>query len=135
MIKMSEKQDIRSIQRFTHFLKALELYEQAAILKMNRLEEEGLIHRFEYTFELAWKCLQDLLQERGYVNIRGPLPVIEQAFQDGIISQGPLWLAMLKTRNELTHLYDEASFLAASMNIKGPFLKLFLEFKANFLND
>lgn len=52
---------------------------------MSKLEEEGLIQRFEYTFELAWKCLQDLLAERGYANVRGPGPVIEQAFQDGII--------------------------------------------------
>ncbi len=52
---------------------------------MSKLEEEGLIQRFEYTFELAWKCLQDLLAERGYANVRGPRPVIEQAFQDGII--------------------------------------------------
>src|SRR4051812_44779462 len=114
---MSENPDVRSKQRFSNFLKAIKLYEEAFIppeRKMSRLEEEGVIHRFEYTFELAWKCLQDLLQERGYERVRGPRPVIERSFQDGIISNGPLWMEMLRARNETTPLYDEATFEAVS---------------------
>jgi hypothetical protein len=30
------------------------------------LETEGLVQRFEYTFELAWKVLQDILIFSGY---------------------------------------------------------------------
>jgi len=99
---------------------------------MSRLEEEGLIQRFEYTFELAWKCLQDLLQERGYPNVRGPRPVIEQCFQDGIISEGSLWLDMLRARNETTHLYDEATFERISKNVKGQYLKALKSFAKSF---
>jgi nucleotidyltransferase substrate binding protein (TIGR01987 family) len=130
---MSEKHlDIRSQQRFNNFQKALKLYEEAVAPKMSRLEEEGLIQRFEYTFELAWKCLQDLLQERGYANVRGPRPVLEQAFQDGIITHGTGWLEMLRARNETTHLYDETIFQSVSAQVKGPFLELLQEFKRNF---
>jgi len=64
-----------------------EITKEEALNIVKDTEEEGLIQRFEYTFELAWKCLQDLLQERGYGDTRGPRPVIEQAFQDGIISE------------------------------------------------
>ena len=128
----SKSPDVRSKQRFNNFQKVLSLYEEAVAPKMIRLEEEGLIQRFEYTFELAWKCLQDLLQERGYANIRGPRPVIEQAFQDGMITNGPLWLAMLQARNETVHLYDEATFLSVSKNVKGPFLQLLQDFHKNF---
>ena len=102
---MNQNSDIRSRQRFENFKKALLLYEEAIQPKLSRLEEEGLIQRFEYTFELAWKCLQDLLQERGYANIRGPRPVIEQSFHDDIISNGPVWLQMLKAPNDTTHPY------------------------------
>ena len=101
---MTKTLDVRSRQRFKNFEKALNLYSEAVSPRLSRLEEEGLIQRFEYTFELAWKCLQDLLQERGYDNVRGPRPVIEQAFQDGLITNGPMWLMMLKARNESTHL-------------------------------
>jgi hypothetical protein len=38
--------------------------------------------------ELAWKTLQDKLYEEGYVDIKGPKPVIKQAFHDGIIKDG-----------------------------------------------
>jgi len=33
------------------------------------MEEQGLIKSFEYTYELAWKTLQDLLKEKGYIDI------------------------------------------------------------------
>lgn len=125
--------DVRSQQRFSGFLKALHKYEEACCRSgLSRLEEEGLIQRFEYTFELAWKSLQDLLQERGYPNIRGPRPVIEQSFQDGLISDGVLWLEMLKSRNETTHLYNEAVFERISSRAKGPYLILLQNFSKSF---
>lgn len=129
---MKPKTDVRSQQRFNNFKKALKLYEEALTPQMSKLEQEGLIQRFEYTFELAWKCLQDLLNERGYANVRGPRPVIEQAFQDGIISDGPVWLDMLKARNETTHLYDQATFESISKKVKEPFLKILKKFESEF---
>jgi nucleotidyltransferase substrate binding protein (TIGR01987 family) len=32
--------------------------------------------------------------------------VIEQAFADGVIQDGELWMSMLKSRNETVHTYD-----------------------------
>ncbi len=125
-------QDVRSKQRFQNFQKAFALYSGAVATKMSRLEEEGLIQRFEYTFELAWKCIQDVLQERGYAEVRGPRPVIERAFQDGMISDGPLWMEMLKARNATTHLYDEATFSSIIKNVKAPFLQALEKFQADF---
>lgn len=129
---LTHSSDIRSEQRFNNFKKALQRYEEGLSPKMSRLEDEGLIQRFEYTFELAWKCLQDLLQERGYANVRGPRPVIEQAFQDGIITDGALWLEMLNARNETTHLYDETTFSRISKNVKGTYLKHLKSFSTSF---
>jgi len=40
------------------------------------LEVQGLIQAFEYTFELAWKTLQDLLAYKGFQDITGPKPVL-----------------------------------------------------------
>lgn len=127
-----QNSDIRSKQRFSNFKKVLKLYSEAVSPKMSRLEEEGLIQRFEYTFELAWKCLQDVLQERGYANVRGPRPVIEQAFQDGLITDGPIWMEMLKARNETTHLYDPATFDSIIKNVKSSFLSALQLFEKGF---
>jgi hypothetical protein len=49
-------QDIRWIQRFNHFVKALSQLEEAVQLAQQRplskLEEQGLIQAFEFTHEL-----------------------------------------------------------------------------------
>jgi nucleotidyltransferase substrate binding protein (TIGR01987 family) len=118
--------DLRWKQRFSNFSKALKLYSEAAITTLpDRLSQEGLIQRFEYTFELAWKTLQDLLSERGYEDIRGPRPVLEKAFQDGIIEDGETWLKMLKSRNDTVHLYNEKVFLEIIEDVRKNYLILF----------
>jgi hypothetical protein len=59
--------DIRWKQRFQNFDRAFVLLrsalEEKPIAQFNRLEQEGLIQRFEYTYELAWKTAKDYLKE------------------------------------------------------------------------
>lgn len=118
-----EKKDIRWKQRLSNFKKALSQFEEAVKMdSKDRLAQEGLIQRFEYTFELAWKCLQDLLQERGLEEIRGPKPVLQQAFQDGLIQDGVVWMEMLRARNEASHIYDEKVFLEIYAKTRTQFL-------------
>ena len=75
---------------------------------LNELEKDGAIQRFEFTFELAWKTLQDYFaQESGYADVKGPRTVLKQAVKDNLIADGHTWLQMLDSRNELTHVYDE----------------------------
>ena len=103
------KKDIRWIQRYSNYKKALgQLSRFVEKEGLNELEEQGLIQSFEYTFELAWKTLQDFLEETsGYVEVKGPRPVIQQAFRDGLITDGEKWMEMLKDRNRTAHTYDE----------------------------
>ena len=101
--------EIRWQQRYHNFQKALgqlsRFLERSAL---NEMEEQGLIQAFEYTFELAWKTMQDFLEEQaGYTGVKGPKPVIQQAFQDGFISNGEGWMEMLKDRNRTAHTYNE----------------------------
>ncbi len=99
--------DIRYLQRFENYQRAFALLEEVFIHEPKTLlEQEGMIQRFEYTFELAWKTLQDFFRYRGYEGIIWPRSVIEQAFADGVIQDGELWMSMLKSRNETVHTYD-----------------------------
>ena len=103
-------EDIRWHQRFINFSKAIKQLERfIAEQELNEMEKQGLIKAFEYTYELSWKTLQDLLKEKGYNNILGPRPVIEQSFQNGYISDGREWMQMHKSRNLASHTYDEAT--------------------------
>ncbi len=118
--------DIRWQQRFSNFKKAYgQLLEFPELSVLNKFEKQGLIHVFEYTFELSWKTLQDLLKERGYKDVIGPRPVIEQSFQVGYIKDGEGWMEMLKSRNEASHTYLEEIADRISSNIKNEFTGLF----------
>ena len=102
-----EQDDVRWEQRFSNFRKALsklgEVAGQKTVEALSELEKEGMIQRFEYTYELAWKTLQDLLKFKGYLDIAGPNPVLEQAFQDGYITNGQAWKQMKKARELTSH--------------------------------
>lgn len=107
------KTDIRWQQRFHSFKKALtkllEVVENKSLEDLSELEAEGLIQRFEYTYELAWKTLQDLLRYKGYTDIAGPNPVLQQALQDGYINDEDGWRGIKRSRERTSQIYDEAT--------------------------
>lgn len=113
---MEYSQDMHWVQRYNSFHKALQRILDITNSEENpedlsELEKEGLVHRFEYTFELAWKVLQDFLINKGY-NITGPKPVLQKAFEDGIISDHDGWRKMIKARNTTSHIYNEGEALS-----------------------
>ncbi len=117
--------DIRWQQRFTNFNKAFgQLAKFIAHKELNEMEEQGLIKAFEYTYELSWKTLQDLLREKGYNQIAGPKPVIEQSFQDGYISDGKGWMRMHQSRNLTSHTYDEETAAEIIEGIRNTYFHL-----------
>jgi len=117
--------DIRWLQRYSNFKKAYgQLLEFLEIGQLNKFEKQGFIKAFEYTFELAWKTLQDLLKERGYRNVVGPRPVIEQSFQVAYIADGEGWMEMLKSRNEASHTYHEEIADRIDSKIREEFVEL-----------
>ncbi|MCL2039344.1 MAG: HI0074 family nucleotidyltransferase substrate-binding subunit [Bacteroidetes bacterium] len=121
--------------RFDSFCKALAQLENAVNQKTyTNLEQQGLIKCFEYTFELAWKTLQDYLNHIGY-NTKGPNPVIKQAFQDNIIIDGKIWAEMLLARNMTTHIYDENNANEILNKIINQYYFLFKELKTKLLKE
>jgi nucleotidyltransferase substrate binding protein (TIGR01987 family) len=100
--------DIRWKQRFSNFQKAMKLLGEALALEdPSDLEIEGMIQRFEYTFELAWKTLKDYLEEKGYADLVGSRDSIRLAFANGIIDEGETWMEMISDRNLSSHLYEQ----------------------------
>jgi nucleotidyltransferase substrate binding protein (TIGR01987 family) len=99
------------------------------------LEKDGVIKRFEFTFELAWKTLQDKLYDQGYLSTKGPKPVIKQAFNNGIITDGQAWIDMLIDRNNPTHLYDESAAVSIFDRIQITYFALLQELKSKLENE
>lgn len=106
------EQDIRWVQRFDNFEKAckrvFEITESdKTVDDLSELEREGLIQRFEYTFELAWKTLQDYLMYLGFDFQTGPNTTIQLAFENNILTDHDAWRKMAKARNLTSHTYNE----------------------------
>ena len=84
---------------------------------------DGVLHRYEFTFELAWKTLKDYLEYLGVtINTGSPREVIKESFAHDLISDGETWIKMMLARNSLSHLYDEETFREVYEEIKNEYI-------------
>ena len=126
---MDPPRDIRWQQRFENFDRALSLLREALARgpsALNQLEKEGVIQRFEYTLELAWKTIKDYLEQSGMMLAAvTPRQVIKEAFAARVITDGQTWIDMIDHRNLLSHTYDPANFEEAVEAIHDRYLAAF----------
>lgn len=95
-------------ERKSDLIKATARLEEALDEKISDLAIDGVLHRFEFTFELAWKTMKDYLEYQGISEkIGSPREIIKQSFSIGLVDNGEIWLKMMLARNTLSHLYDE----------------------------
>lgn len=109
---MEEKTE-RWRQHLATFDKALVRMDEVVTLwhsrKLSDLERDGMIQRFEYTQELAWKLLKNYIENQGEAQMGGSRDTIRQAFRLGLIENSEPWFDMLESRNLTSHVYDEAT--------------------------
>jgi len=123
--------DIRWLQRYANFRKALRKLEAALEVKTpSELERAGIIQMFEFTTELAWNTLKDLLEYQGENGIIGSREAINLAFQKGIIRDGEAWLGTLKSRNLSSHTYQESVAIDIENLIRSVYYQLFADLNA-----
>jgi nucleotidyltransferase substrate binding protein (TIGR01987 family) len=100
--------DIRWIQRLNNWTRALaQLTKFMDREELNELEEQGLIQSFKYNHELAWNTQKDFLKNRGVAGMFGSKDVAREAFSAGLISNGDVWVNMIKDRNLSSQTYNE----------------------------
>lgn len=86
---------------------------------------DGVIQRFEFCTELAWKTLREHLLEQGYTDINSPKSVMKTAFADGLLTDEQGWLDILNSRNITSHIYDEKTAATVFENICSVYYPLF----------
>ena len=93
---------------FESFEKSLKRFEE--IIKKEKTIEnrDAAIQRFEFTIELAWKCVQKFLRDQEII-CRSPKECLKEAFKFGLIEDDPRWLSAFEDRNLTVHTYDEES--------------------------
>lgn len=135
--KENEKQDVRWLQRFSNYRKALSKLSKAVDIVSSRLEEdedidelleEGLIQRYEYTHELAWKVMKDYAEYQGITGISGSRDAIRQTLQFGLIDDEN-WMRSVSDRNLTSHQYDEDTAKAIIENITEVYYPLFVKYE------
>lgn len=123
---MSNTDEIRWQQRLENFGKALAKLEAACDkLDYSDLERAGLVQMFEFSFELSWRVLKDLLFYEGY-DVKTPREVIRKSFEVEYINEDDteVFLDALAKRNLLTHTYEEKTALEAEDLIKHQYYPL-----------
>jgi nucleotidyltransferase substrate binding protein (TIGR01987 family) len=105
------KEDIRWIQRYSNFKKAFSNLNEAVELanerELTKLEKQGLIQSFEYTYELAWNTIRDFYRSKGEVDIQGSRDAVRLAFERGLIEDGQVFMNMIKSRQLSSYTYNE----------------------------
>ena len=128
----------RWVYRFDNYKHAYLLLREAIETlesrQLTQLEKEGVIQRFEYTWELAWKVLKDYLEQSGVVldNVT-PASVIKAAFAAKVIADGELWMQALDARNRMSHTYDLKVFERIIEEIRTRYLSAFEMLYSDFL--
>jgi nucleotidyltransferase substrate binding protein (TIGR01987 family) len=126
--------DVRWQQRFGNFCKALAQLESfVEPPSLNEREQQGLIKAFEYTFELAWNTLRDLLRSQGDFSLLGSRDTLREAFRLGLIVEGETWMLMIQDRNLTSHTYNRVTADAIAANIVDLYLPSFRQLHARLL--
>lgn len=97
---------ISSEVNISPLLKAFSKFEEFRLNSNTEQERAGTIQAFEYCFELTWKIMKRLLEERGRV-ANSPKETFRMAALEGFIEDPELWFDFLKKRNLTVHTYEE----------------------------
>ena len=73
------------------------------------LDRTGAIKLFEMSFELSWKILKKVLQEKGLTEVKNPKDVFREAANQGYLEDPELWFSFQETRNLTVHTYNEGT--------------------------
>lgn len=135
------KYDVRWLQRFNNYRKALKKLGQAVDIVSEKMDwgqevddllQEGLIQRFEYTHELAWKVMKDYAEYQGYTDIKGSRDAFRKGLEMGIIDSVK-WMESIEDRNQTSHNYDDETANEIFEAVVNEYYPLFVKFEQEML--
>ncbi len=117
-------------ERLNDYSNAVDRLGEALKEQESEIVIDGVLHRFEFTFELAWKSIKDCLEYLGITDKTGsPRENIKLGFQHGFIQDGEKWIEIMLARNSLSHLYDEKTSREIYQKIKDEYIKEFIKLR------
>ena len=115
------------LQKVENYQNALKRLEEAIARYQastsDTLYRDGLIQRFEFTFELAWKSLKEYMEDQGMVlTIVSPRSVLKEAYAAGMIDNPDIWNEAVNSRNLMSHIYDEETAISIVDRVSSEFI-------------
>ncbi|PEE32424.1 nucleotidyltransferase [Bacillus cereus] len=117
---------IEKIQyKLENYEKALARLRDAISLPMDdSIIVDGIIQRFEFTYELGWKLMKSYLEYEGVTEATTPRSTFREAYVAGIIEESDKWLSMIADRNRTSHTYDEEMALQVCQRVKAEHINI-----------
>ena len=109
----------------TQFNRALGRLHEVIVLDESDIIRDSLIQRFEFTYELAWKCMFYWLRDQGEQVVEMQKPIIAAAFRCELIDDPKLWEDIKDQRDETSHTYNESKAVAVAAFVRGSALPEF----------
>lgn len=79
---------------------------EASELELTEINRDAAIQRFEFTFELAWKTIQEYIRDQG-LDCKSPKSCLRTAAEIDLVENIEAWFEYLKARNLIAHTYNE----------------------------
>ncbi|MGI6053424.1 MAG: HI0074 family nucleotidyltransferase substrate-binding subunit [Clostridium sp.] len=122
------------MKKLDNFSNCLDVLKRAdfSMADHDEIYRTGVVGQFNLTFELAWKALQAVLRLHGVeaAQTGSPREILQLGYKLGVVSDEAVWLAMLKKRNTMAHIYDENEVDELLLLIRDSFIPAFAALQA-----
>lgn len=121
---------MKKLDNFTNCLSVL-ANADFKLAETNDIYRTGIIGQFNFTFELAWKALQEIMRMHGVeeASTGSPREILQLGYKMGFVNDSEVWLLMLKKRNTSVHIYNEDEVDEMIMLIRDSFIPAFTVLK------
>lgn len=113
----------------TQYNRALDRLHEVVALDETDIIRDSLIQRFEFTYELAWKCMYYWLRAEDEQVLEMQKPILQAAFRCELIVDPMAWEEIKKQRDQTSHTYDEAKAVNVSAFVRSVAMPEFDDFR------
>lgn len=103
----------------------------------NEFIVSGIIDKFFIQFELGWMVLKELLHYEGMsvATTGSPREIMKAAYAVYDCLDEDIWLAMLRARNDMTHIYDGDAAKRMVDKILNSYIPEFQKLQQNIIDN
>ncbi|MDM8124878.1 HI0074 family nucleotidyltransferase substrate-binding subunit [Mediterraneibacter glycyrrhizinilyticus] len=126
------------MKKFDNYVSNLEVLQKAENEDLdNEFIISGIIDKFFIQFELSWKVLKELLRYEGKsaAGSGSPREILKAAYELYDFIDEDIWLDMLKSRNDMTHIYDGEAAKRLVNSILYRYIPEYIKLRDNILTQ